>query len=205
MDEIDEEAQAVGAVNTIKIQNGKLKGFNTDIYGFEVSLREFLGMLGARLTPKGELPSVLSPIKAEGSSPLGVRGAPSIKALILGTGGAAKAVAYVLKKLNIKFSYVSRKKQNARLTYSELDEFLIKEHTLIINTTPLGTSPNLNSAPHIPYEFLSDSHYLYDLVYNPEKTLFLTRGISQNARTHNGLKMLYLQAEKAWDIWNAKK
>ena len=115
---------------------------------------------------------------------------------------AAKAVAHVLRKLNIEFSYVSRKKQNDCLTYAELDEFLIREHTLIINTTPLGMSPNLNSAPDIPYEFLTESHYLYDLVYNPEKTLFLTQGELKKARTCNGLKMLYLQAEKAWEIWN---
>jgi shikimate dehydrogenase len=176
LDEIDEEAEKVGAVNTISIKNGKLKGYNTDVYGFEISL---LNLLKEK---KEEL--------------------PNISALILGTGGAAQAVAYVLKKLSINFQYVSRRKRKNILSYSELDEFLIKKHDLIINTTPLGMSPNQESCPDIPYPFLTSRHFLYDLVYNPEKTLFLRKGASKNARTSNGLEMLILQAEKAWEIWN---
>lgn len=179
LNEVDEEAEKVGAVNTIKIQNGRLKGYNTDVYGFEKSLIHLLK---------------IDSDHKENSFPK--------KALILGTGGAAKAVAHVLKKLNIDISFVSRTINKGDLTYSELDHNSLKNHALIINTTPLGTSPNVEFCPDIPYDFLSESHFLYDLVYNPEKSLFLTKGENKNTQTSNGLEMLYLQAEKAWEIWN---
>ena len=173
LEEIDEAAAEIGAVNTIRIRDGKLKGFNTDVYGFEVSLQKFL-----------------QPI----SKP--------IVGLILGTGGAAKAVAYVLQKMNIPYQYVSRKKQAERLNYTEITPAILDENRLIINTTPLGMSPNTETFPTLPYEYLTNEHFLYDLVYNPEQTAFMQLGTKQGAATKNGLEMLHLQAEKAWEIWN---
>jgi shikimate dehydrogenase len=179
LDEIEEEAVEIGAVNTIKIENGILRGYNTDVFGFEQSLRNFLKLPTTKVQK------------------------PSLKALLLGTGGASKAVAYVLRKLGIDFQVVSRQSGKADLTYKELDEHLLKDYLLIVNTTPLGMSPNVEKCPAIPYEFLTDLHFLYDLVYNPEKTLFLKKGAEKGSRTCNGLEMLYLQAEKAWEIWNS--
>lgn len=172
--ELDEEAAAVGAVNTIAFKDGKLKGFNTDIYGFEISLSKLIESREQR--PE--------------------------KALILGTGGAAKAVAYVLGKLKIEFKYVSRKKDKGNITYQDLDEKKLTDHRLIINTTPLGMSPNINNLPLIPYHFIGKEHFLFDLVYNPAETAFLKKGNNVGAATSNGLEMLFLQAEKAWEIWN---
>lgn len=172
LDEIDSAAAKIGAVNTIKLVDGKLKGYNTDIYGFEISLLK-----------------LLNKNKVE-------------KALILGTGGAAKACAYVLNKLGISFKYVSRTKKEKQLTYSDLTKEVIDNHHLIVNTTPLGMSPKVHSFPDIPYNNLSREHYLYDLVYNPKESEFLKRGKEQGAAIKNGLEMLHLQAEKAWEIWN---
>jgi len=172
LNEIEESAAAVGAVNVIKIENGKLKGYNSDVYGFEQSLRHFL---------KKQL------IK---------------NALILGTGGAAKAIAYVLKKLAIDFKKISRSPEKGDLIYSELNKTVVEQHPLIINTTPLGTYPNTEIYPNLPYNNLTPNHFLFDLVYNPEKTLFLSKGEQKGAHICNGLAMLHLQAEKAWEIWN---
>jgi len=126
-------------------------------------------------------------------------------ALILGTGGAAKAVAYALKTVNIKSQFVSRnpKKKNI-LSYQELDENTIKTHQIIINTTPLGMFPNTKESPLIPYQNIDKQHLVYDLIYNPKETLFLKKAKEQAALTINGLNMLQLQAEKAWAIWNAE-
>ncbi|KAA2215386.1 MULTISPECIES: shikimate dehydrogenase family protein [Maribacter] len=126
------------------------------------------------------------------------------KALILGTGGASKAIAFVLKQLGIQFSFVSRKSKSGDFTYEELSEEIIKEHLLIINCTPLGTFPNIMDKPALPYAYLGPKHLLFDLIYNPEKTEFLRLGEAQGAVILNGLKMLELQAERAWEIWNAK-
>ncbi|MDO4230415.1 MAG: shikimate dehydrogenase, partial [Capnocytophaga sp.] len=123
------------------------------------------------------------------------------KALILGTGGASNAVAYALEELNILFKFVSRTPENEQLSYLELSSQLIDEYKIIINCTPLGTFPNVDDFPPIPYQFLTDKHLLYDLIYNPEKTTFLKKGEQQKATISNGLKMLELQAEKAWQIW----
>lgn len=172
LDEIDDASAKIGAVNTIKIVDGKLKGYNTDVYGFEIAL--------LKLIDKTKIDN----------------------ALILGTGGAAKACAYILKKLEIPFKYVSRTKKSEQFTYTELSKEVIEKHQLIINTTPLGTFPNIHSYPNIPYNNLTAKHYLYDLVYNPEESQFLKRGKEQGAAMKNGLEMLYLQAEKAWEIWN---
>lgn len=125
------------------------------------------------------------------------------KALILGHGGAARAVAYVLKKLDISVRFVSRKPTGKQLSYGGLSEEIIRERTLIVNTTPCGTYPKVDEKPMIPYEFLTDRHLLYDLIYNPEETLFLKEGRERGAATKNGFEMLQLQAEKSWEIWNS--
>ncbi len=124
------------------------------------------------------------------------------KALILGTGGASKAIRYVLQDLGIAHTYISRKKTDDQLTYQELSKEIIDSHTIIINCTPVGTHPNVADKPEIPYHYLSEKHLLFDLIYNPEKTAFLAAGEANGATICNGLKMLQLQAEKAWEIWN---
>lgn len=170
---IDEQAKEIGAVNTIKISDkGELTGYNTDCYGFKKSLE----------------PHLKSHHK---------------KALILGTGGASKAVAYTLKKLGIDFKYVSRKMSDGiDFTYETLSKKDINEHSIIINCTPLGTFPKVEVCPNIAYEGITENHILFDLIYNPEETKFLNNGKKKGATIINGLKMLELQAEKAWAIWN---
>lgn len=173
LDQVSEEAAMVGAVNTIKKTDGKLVGYNTDVYGFENAL---LGMV-----PEGaELPE---------------------RALVLGTGGAAKAILYVLKKLKISSQLVSRSAGEKQITYGEISSQHILDYPLIINTTPLGTFPKTKEAPAIPYSKLTSQNYLFDLVYNPAETLFLQEGKKRGSKTRNGLEMLYLQAERAWEIW----
>ncbi|ADR22650.1 shikimate 5-dehydrogenase [Marivirga tractuosa] len=173
LDELDEHAKAIGAVNVIQFTNGKTKGYNSDYYGFKDSLIDFI--------PEG----------------LGS------KALILGTGGASKAIKQVLKDLSIPFKVVSRK-EGFDFTYEELNSKaeILQEYHLLINTTPLGTFPKVEEKPHIPYHALTQNHYLYDLVYNPAKTAFMKEGGSQGAKVINGLEMLIGQAEKSWEIWN---
>lgn len=168
LDEMDADAEKIGAVNCIKIHNGIKKGFNTDAVGFEKSIK---------------------PLLNSGHQ----------NALILGDGGAAKAVKFVLDKLNIPFKTVTRK---GDFTYSDLNSEIIQNHQIIVNCTPVGTFPNTENAPEIPYEFLSEKHLLYDLIYNPEKTKFLELGEKNGAKIKNGHEMLVLQAEKSWEIWN---
>lgn len=204
LDEIDAEAAAVGAVNTIKITEGKLKGFNTDVYGFEQSLLGFVRRVKSEKKLLKIPPFVNTPIQeiiSEQSEKKGLL--EGLKALILGTGGAAKAVAFVLQKHNIPFKFVSRRPQEGQLSYSDLRETQSDIYRLIINTTPLGMSPKTNTCPDIPYEKLSAEHYLFDLVYNPSVTEFLRRGKERGAAVQNGLEMLHLQAERAWEIWNS--
>jgi len=124
------------------------------------------------------------------------------KALVLGNGGAAAAIKFVLDKLDIEFKTVSRQKNNADFKYEELDESIVQSHKLIINTTPLGTYPNLESYPNISYQYLTKEHYLFDLVYNPSLTTFMKKGLQQNAYIKNGYEMLVIQAEENWKIWN---
>ncbi len=124
------------------------------------------------------------------------------RALILGTGGASKAIRFVLEELGIAGSYVSRTKKEKQFTYEELNEEIMEAHTIIVNCTPLGTYPQVNDKPALPYQYISSKHLLFDLIYNPEKTAFLAAGESHGAAICNGLKMLQLQAEKAWEIWN---
>ena len=170
LDELSDEAFEIEAVNTIKITEGKKVGYNTDVYGFEKSLKSLLGSN-----------------KIE-------------NALILGTGGASKAIKFVLNKLNINFTIVSRNPNY--LMYSQLTEEIIRENKLIINTTPLGMYPKIEECPDLPYSALSEKHFLYDVVYNPEKTLFLKKGELHKCSIKNGYEMLILQAEKSWEIWN---
>ena len=173
LDAIDSEAQEIGAVNTIKIENGKLTGYNTDHFGFENSLNPHLKSHHKR-------------------------------ALILGTGGASKAVAFALKKLGIHFEYVSRTPSSSvKYSYESLAIEGIENYQIIINCTPLGTFPDVHKCPTIPYEHITSNHLLFDLIYNPEETLFLKHGNAKNATTLNGLEMLRLQAEKSWEIWNS--
>jgi len=164
--------EGLPACNCIKISGGKISGYNTDVIGFEKSL----------------LPQ-LKPHHTH--------------ALILGNGGAAEAVKFVLKKLKINFKIIGRSlKNDTDYIYEDVDKAIIKFHPLIINTTPLGTFPNADGCPAIPYEFLTSQHYLFDLVYNPPKTLFLQKGESKGAAIKNGYDMLGIQADESWAIWN---
>jgi len=174
LSDIDPTAKNIGAVNVIKIQNGKLKGFNTESDAFYETLEKWF--------PK---------IK-------------DAKALVLGTGGSSKAVQQALKKLDIPFSMVSREKAKGQHTYESLEKngAPITEAQLIINTTPLGMSPNTNACPPIDYELITSQHYVYDLIYNPARTLFIQKAEMHGATVKNGLEMLQIQAEKAWAIWN---
>ena len=169
---LSDEARAIGAVNCVKITPEGLTGYNTDAYGFRRSLLNLLG-----------------DVRPE-------------KALVLGTGGASKAVKYVLEQLGIAFDAVSRDGKNGAYTYGDLSEEIVRAHRLIVNATPLGTFPNAEGCPVLPYEALGAGHFLFDLVYNPAVTEFLKRGAAQGAATRNGYDMLVGQAEKAWEIWN---
>ncbi|WP_338733106.1 shikimate dehydrogenase family protein [Mangrovimonas cancribranchiae] len=173
LDKLDKKAKKIGAVNTIKITSkGNLKGYNTDYYGFKKSLKPLLKPHHKR-------------------------------ALILGTGGASKAIEQALKKLDIDYMFVSRTPSNKGVfTYNALTKELVSDYQIIINCTPLGTFPNVEDCPKIPYNAITTGHILYDLIYNPEETTFLKLGRKKGAITINGLKMLQLQADKAWTIWN---
>jgi len=173
LDKLNKTAKKIGAVNTIRFsKNNKLVGYNTDYYGFKNSIK----------------PHLKSHHK---------------NALILGTGGASKAIAYALKKLKIKYDFVSRtKKEGVTFLYSDLTEKIISDYTIIINCTPIGTFPNIDKCPNIPYNAISEKHILYDLIYNPERTKFLNQGFNKGATIINGLEMLRLQAEKSWEIWH---
>jgi shikimate dehydrogenase len=174
LDELDESVQQIGACNCILVKNGQLKGYNTDYLGFKVSLMK-------KLKPY------------------------HTHALVLGEGGAAKAVNYALKKLGIEFLTVSRRGKDVPgvVQYNQLNDEMLEQFTLIVNTTPLGMSPNIETAPDIPYNALTSRHYLYDLVYNPSRTLFLQLGEERGATIENGMEMLTIQAEEGWKIWNA--
>jgi shikimate dehydrogenase len=174
LDEVDGFAKKIGAVNVIRIRDGKLEGFNTDSDAFHETLQKWL--------PKDK----------------------TYKALILGTGGSSKAVQEALKKLKIDFKLVSRDKRKGVITYDDLetDPKLLTSSNLVINTTPLGMSPNTETMPPIDYEKLGPDHYVYDLIYNPARTMFLQKAEMRGATIKNGLEMLHVQAEKSWMIWN---
>ena len=174
LDKTDESVKKIKAVNVIKInKEGQLVGYNSDYHGFKKSLLKFL------------------PAEYSG-----------IKALVLGSGGAAKAVKATLEDLAIPFKIVSRKKEGTNLSYEQVTKEVTDAYKLIINTTPLGMYPNIKDSPYLPYTSITPEHYLFDLVYNPLETLFLVKGKSKGARTKGGLEMLHFQAEKAWEIWN---
>ncbi len=176
LDELDADAEEIGAVNVIKFireagQKLKLVGYNSDVVGF-------MGSIKPLLKPHHR------------------------KALILGTGGASKAIVYGLRKLGISSVFVSRTKKEGMLTYDELTPEIVQEFTVIINCTPVGMFPHTDACPALPYECLTGKHLLFDLIYNPEETLFMKKGAAQGAITKNGLEMLLLQAIGAWSIWN---
>jgi shikimate dehydrogenase len=188
LDELDETARAVGAVNCIKIENQKLRGFNTDVYGFANSLTNFF--------QDNDRPDFFQENNLYRRWPE--------EALILGTGGAAKAVAHVLKMLGIMFQFVSRHPAGENQISYETLHSVIHCPSFIINTTPLGMSPHENTCPDLPFERLSPEHFVYDLVYNPPETLLLRRARARGCAVTNGLAMLHLQAEAAWKIWQQK-
>jgi len=194
LDWIEHDARKAGAVNCIRItaespvlaafsgevgvkgHDFRLEGYNTDIYGFETSLKPLIG---------------------DGNE----------DALVLGDGGAAKAVKCVLENLGITYKIVTRthNPDPAYILFKDLQAHHIMHHKIIINTTPIGTFPKVDECPPIPYEFIDGDHLLYDLIYNPEETLFLQKGRERGAKTKNGYEMLVLQAEKSWEIWNSKE
>ena len=174
LDEISEQAQAIGAVNTIAcLPDGRWKGYNTDAIGFEKAIQTFVDL-------------------------------KMRKALVLGTGGASKAVQYILAKHAVPFYLLSRspKKDSKEITYEELNQNMLESHTLIINCTPLGTFPNINECPSIPFEFIGDKHFVFDLVYNPAETTLMKKAKAAGAAVANGTSMLENQAEASWEIWN---
>lgn len=176
LDELDSQAKEIGAVNVIKLKKEEEKirliGYNTDVIGFQNSIAP---LLNKNLHHK---------------------------ALILGTGGASKAVSKGLQNLGVNFTYVSRTPQMGQFSYRDIDKDILNEYTIIINTSPLGTYPDINNTPNIPYNLLTPEHLLFDLVYNPAETLFLKQGKERGATVKNGEEMLILQAIAAWDIWN---
>jgi len=177
-DELDTNAKEIGAINVVKVITDKnktvLKGYNSDIVGFDRSLFDNISNM-------------------------------KVKALILGTGGASKAVSYVLKKNGIDFKFVSRHpKNNNILSYNQIDKSILESYKLIINTTPLGMHPFLEEVPNINIDYITPSHIIFDLIYNPSQTIFMKLAKAKGAKTINGFDMLCYQAEEAWRIWNAK-
>lgn len=172
LDKLSKKAAQIGAVNVIRFtQKGKLKGYNSDYYGFMKSLQPLLQ-------------------------------SHHRKALILGTGGAAKAVAFALDQLGILYTYVSREASENMIDYDRINATTFDNYHIVINCTPLGTSPDVKAFPPIPYDYFTDKHIAFDLIYNPEETVFLKKAKKHGAVTKNGYEMLVLQAEKAWKIWN---
>ena len=174
LDEVDGFAKKIGAVNVIRIKDGKLQGYNTDSDAFYETIEKWL--------PKDK----------------------TFQALILGTGGSSKAVQEALKKLGISYQLVSRDPKKGNRTYEELEKNpeILAESKLLINTTPLGMSPNTETLPPIDFESIGADHYVYDLIYNPARTMFLQKAEMRGATIRNGLEMLHVQAEKSWMIWN---
>ena len=171
LDELSDEAREIGAVNVIRIRDGRLKGFNSDIIGFSESIKP-----------------LLQPHHTT--------------ALILGTGGASRAIRVGLSRLGIEWTYVTRSPREGMFAYSDLTPEVMKEYTVIVNCSPVGMFPKVDQAPAIPYELLTPKHLLFDLVYNPEDTLFMQKGREQGAIVKNGLEMLHLQAVASWRFWN---
>lgn len=171
LDELSDEAKEIGAVNVIRVRDGRLKGFNSDIIGFMDSIRP-----------------LLKPWHQH--------------ALVLGTGGASRAIRVGLQRLGIEWTYVSRTPAPGRLTYADLTPEFMEHYQVIVNCSPVGMFPHVDACPDIPYQLLTHRHLLYDLVYNPQETLFLKRGAEHGAAVKNGLEMLHLQALASWRFWN---
>ena len=171
LDELSDEAREIGAVNVIRVRDGRLKGFNSDIIGFTESIR----------------PLLQSHHK---------------QALVLGTGGASKAICVGLKRLGLEWKYVSRTPREGMITYEDITAETLQDYTVIVNCSPVGMFPKVDQAPAIPYEYLTPRHLLFDCVYNPEDTLFMQKGRAQGATVKNGLEMLHLQAIASWRFWN---
>ena len=172
LDELDDMAKEIGAVNAVKVKNGKTKGYNTDAYGFDKRLE------------------------------LALKGRQIEHALVLGTGGASKAVQYVLNQRNIPFSTVSRSAEKGDFTYDTLTDEVLRKSHLIINTTPLGMMPRIDDFPEIHYQALSNKHILIDLIYNPKETAFMELGRTWGAKVYNGWQMFEEQAKKSWELFN---
>lgn len=172
LDDVSDEARAIGAVNCVKCRGGRRVGFNTDIEGVRRSLDRLLG---------------------DGAA---------VKAMLLGTGGAAQAVEYVLMERNIEFAIVSRDPLRGNMTYADITPDTLSEYGLIINATPVGMFPHVDEAPELPYDALTHGHYLFDTIYNPPCTRFLELGAEAGAATLNGETMFVSQAEASWRIWN---
>ena len=175
LDEMDDTAKEIGAVNTVKVEKGKTKGYNTDIYGFEKLLERAL---------KGRVVD---------------------HALVLGTGGASKAVQYVLRQKNIPYSTVSRSAEKGDYTYEALTDEILKQSHLIINATPLGMLPRTYEFPDLHYQVLNGKHTLIDLIYNPKETAFMELGRTWGAKVYNGMQMFEEQAKKTWELWQEIK
>jgi len=173
LDDISEEVKQIGAVNTIKITN------DNKLIGYNTDVYGFTKSIQPLLNSESK------------------------KALILGTGGASKAIAYALKKMNIVVEFVTRNNHHQGILYSDLTKEILQNHQIIINCTPVGTFPNIEDKPQIPYQFITENHIVFDLIYNPEETAFLKSAKKQGAIVKNGLEMLQLQAEKSWEIWNS--
>lgn len=172
LDKLSKKAAKIGAVNTIKVtKKGKLKGYNTDYYGFKKSLEPLLH-------------------------------SHHKKALVLGTGGASKGVAFALDELGVLYTFVSREAKENAITYGQINSATFDNYQIIINASPVGTSPNVEAFPLLPYELFTEQHIAFDLIYNPAETQFLKKAKEKGAQIKNGLDMLIFQAEKAWEIWN---
>ena len=185
LDRLDEHASKIGAVNTIRREaDGTLTGMNTDFVGFRDTLLEHFSD---------------SLFEGFGTPDYKPRGC---KAIILGTGGASKGVQYALEQLGVECQFISRKRTNNNLTYNDLDKTIIEAQTFIVNTTPLGTYPDIDVSPDVPYDFINVSHVAFDLIYNPTETQFLKLAAENGATIINGFRMLELQAEASWGIWN---
>lgn len=184
LDELDKDAEAIGAVNTIKrMTDGSLKGFNTDFIGFRESIfKSAEGTLFKKALRESKT---------------------KLNALILGTGGASKAIVYALTMMGVNCQFISRKRSKTALTYDDIDEDLMRQQWLIINCTPLGTFPDVDQAPEIPFDCITLSHIAYDVIYNPAETIFLKEAKERGATTFNGLPMLEEQALASWKIWQS--
>lgn len=192
LDRLDPAAEHIGAVNCIRVEkDGTLTGFNTDYLGFQADLLTFLQEYDWTDKAYG-LPF---------SEDLLETFLEETHALVLGTGGASLAVHEALRELGVTTQAVSRTAGKGRITYADLSPALIQDHHLIVNTTPLGMSPNTGTFPELPYEAMGPAHFCYDLVYNPNPTLFLQKSAAAGAGTGAGIRMLHLQAEAGWEIW----